>query len=401
MPNKKVPIEEVKKRLFEIHGTKISILENTYRGIKYPATFNHIDHGSWEASVNSVLKGSTHKIAALIDQKLTQSEAEDRLRNMRGNKVKIVWNSYIDLNTPAKFIHDTEGEFEALPITMFYRPKMTDGDKALSKEARRLKGLNEIKDRLLNMFDGQVAIVDDSFLSMKSPATFIHSTYGSWIGMPYCVVGRGNLSRKMESEKQKYTQSELEEKLKAVHSDIIKIVWESYTNCNTKAKFIHSIYGEFFTTPNSVLAGHGPRVGQPDKMRKTSLERFGVESISQNKEIALKIAKSQAHSTTKVHWKTGEELVCQASWEPKVVDYLNTNKIEYLWQPKVFVTPVLTQGGRNSTYRPDLFLINENKWIEIKGWFRDDAKLKWDWFQSEYPNSELWDKKKLKEMGIL
>jgi hypothetical protein len=72
-----------------------------------------------------------------------------------------------------------------------------------------------------------------------------------------------------------------------------------------------------------------------------------------------------------------------------------------LWQPQVFQTSILTPKGKISTYRPDLFLINENKWIEIKGFFRNDAKAKWDWFQSEHPNSELWDKKKLKEMGIL
>ena len=30
-----------------------------------------------------------------------------------------------------------------------------------------------------------------------------------------------------------------------------------------------------------------------------------------------------------------------------------------------------------------------------------DAREKWDWFHKEYPNSELWNKKKLQNMGIL
>jgi hypothetical protein len=38
---------------------------------------------------------------------------------------------------------------------------------------------------------------------------------------------------------------------------------------------------------------------------------------------------------------------------------------------------------------------------EIKGYFRKGAKEKWDWFQSTVPNSELWNKEILKEMGIL
>lgn len=54
----------------------------------------------------------------------------------------------------------------------------------------------------------------------------------------------------------------------------------------------------------------------------------------------------------------------------------------------------------NKTYRPDCYLINKNLWIEIKGYFRNDAREKWDWFHEKYPNSELWNKKALKGIGI-
>lgn len=36
-----------------------------------------------------------------------------------------------------------------------------------------------------------------------------------------------------------------------------------------------------------------------------------------------------------------------------------------------------------------------NKYVNSK------TKLKWNWFQTVKPNSQLWDKKKLKEMNIL
>ena len=52
-------------------------------------------------------------------------------------------------------------------------------------------------------------------------------------------------------------------------------------------------------------------------------------------------------------------------------------------------------------YICDCYLPERDLYIEIKGYFRKDAKEKWDWFHKEYPNSELWDKKKLKELGIL
>lgn len=95
------------------------------------------------------------------------------------------------------------------------------------------------------------------------------------------------------------------------------------------------------------------------------------------------------------HWKTGSEIVCVASYEKAVVEYLNKNKINFRWQYKTFVM----SGG--NTYRPDLYLFSTRKWIEIKGYFREKNKKKWKWFHKKYPNSELWDKQKLEQMEIL
>jgi hypothetical protein len=53
------------------------------------------------------------------------------------------------------------------------------------------------------------------------------------------------------------------------------------------------------------------------------------------------------------------------------------------------------------SYRPDLHLTDIGLWVEIKGYMRDDAKLKWEEFHNTInPNSEVWDTNKLKEMGI-
>lgn len=112
-------------------------------------------------------------------------------------------------------------------------------------------------------------------------------------------------------------------------------------------------------------------------------------------------AKKLSNSFILYHWKTGGELICQASYEKAVVEYLNKNKINFRWQPKTFITDILTQTGKLSTYRPDMYLFSGKKWIEIKGYFRKHSKQKWDWFQTIKPNSELWDKNKLKKMKIL
>ena len=109
----------------------------------------------------------------------------------------------------------------------------------------------------------------------------------------------------------------------------------------------------------------------------------------------MKAAKSQNNTKILKHWKTKEKIICVASYEVKVVQWLNKNKIEYLWQPKMFEMP---NGKR---YLPDVYIIGNDLWIEIKGYFRKDAKEKWEWFHNEYPNSELWNEDKLKEMEII
>lgn len=101
------------------------------------------------------------------------------------------------------------------------------------------------------------------------------------------------------------------------------------------------------------------------------------------------------------HWQTGEDLVCVASFEAAVVNWLNINKIPFEWQKHTFTTPIKTLSGKYSTYTPDLYLPDKNLWVEIKGWMRKDADDKWSWFSSRFPNSELWTEEVIKSKGII
>lgn len=106
-------------------------------------------------------------------------------------------------------------------------------------------------------------------------------------------------------------------------------------------------------------------------------------------------AQFKKHLYYEKHWKTKEKLVCQGSWERKVVQYMNEFKFDYFWQPKTFTTSF------GKKYRPDMYVADWNVWVEIKGLWRKGSKEKWEWFHSVYPNSELWDKKELKALQIL
>ena len=145
-------------------------------------------------------------------------------------------------------------------------------------------------------------------------------------------------------------------------------------------------FGTIYVTQNDQIQ---------EKIRKTCLERYGVEHPSKCPEIAAKMSKGQTEAIVLFHWLTGEEVICVASYEVAVVKHLNNQKVNYVWQKQVFTMP----DGK--TYRPDLYLPETDMWIEIKGYFRKDAEEKWNWFHNEHPNSELWNKTKLKEIGIL
>jgi len=130
-------------------------------------------------------------------------------------------------------------------------------------------------------------------------------------------------------------------------------------------------------------------------IEKTNLSRYGFRCSAQNHEVRMKQARSANQSKVARHWFSGEDIVCQGSCEYSTVIFLNSKYIDYLWQVQTFVMP----DGR--VYTPDFYLPDSNIWVEVKGYFFDDALEKCDWFQTIKPNSELWNKEKLKEMGVI
>lgn len=240
----------------------------------------------------------------------------------------------------------------------------------------------------------------------------------------------------------RYSLDVFKQKMFEVHGDIISVVNETYINTQVRCDFIDKDYGAFSAYPYHLLSGD---IGHPtrrqkakeetwmknlgvrnpaqspavkEKMRKTmvdrygvenpaqseelkekarntNLERYGAENPMQNVEVRLRSARSANSITEMNHWKTNEIVYCQGGYEVKVVDYLNKNKIDYKSQPDPFFMP----DGRS--YTLDFYLPEENKYIEVKGYFYDDALEKWEWFHETHPNSELWNEKKLKELGIL
>lgn len=218
-------------------------------------------------------------------------------------------------------------------------------------------------------------------------------------------------------EKKTFEQAKLELETKFPHLELIE---DTFINTKSKLTILDKECGKiFYRSFNSVMSSNYP--GHPDnqqyrieqtwlknygttnpnkvksikaKAEQTLLNKYGVTNPSQYREFHEKAAVSMNNAYAVPHWKTGEVINCVGKYEARVIDYLNSNKIDYIWKPLVFIC---SSGSR---YFIDMYLPETDVYVEIKGRFFPDAKVKWEEFQKAYPNSELWNKDKLKQLGI-
>lgn len=81
----------------------------------------------------------------------------------------------------------------------------------------------------------------------------------------------------------------------------------------------------------------------------------------------------------------------RSSWEVKYAKYLDKNKISWIYEPKVF-------NLNTTTYTPDFYLPNTDEYIEIKGYWRTDAKKKYLKFRRKFRKTKI---KVLKEKDLI
>lgn len=71
-----------------------------------------------------------------------------------------------------------------------------------------------------------------------------------------------------------------------------------------------------------------------------------------------------------------KEVNVQGTWEYKYCKYLNENQINWVRSRKINLRFRYFDGDIKRTYYPDFYLPDENLYVEIKGYFSDNDKLK-------------------------
>jgi len=139
-------------------------------------------------------------------------------------------------------------------------------------------------------------------------------------------------------------------------------------------------------------------------------KKHSIESLKKMSDSAIKNVKrgKESHFYGKVYHpkvikyeKDGIVIWFKSSWELKVANYLSNNNIEWEYESKIFE---MILNDKETTYIPDFFIPETNTIIEVKGYWRDDAKEKYELFtkqQSKNFNIELWNKEKLKLLNLI
>ena len=245
-----------------------------------------------------------------------------------------------------------------------------------------------------------VRIVPNTYKGLKQQCTFIDAELGEFQATPENVMvsitgghpQRVSLAKR--TTKLARASSQIETRVREASGGRVTLIGP-YRGMRRKCLFLDADFGQFEAIVGNVIySGTRHPNGAPQRRKEAFRARFGVDHHMQDTDQFLKYQESVRLRYIEKNWKTGEELSCIGTWEQKVVQWLNSQQINFRWQSQTFRLPT------GKTYRPDLYLTDRDIWVEIKGLWRDESKAKWEWFHATFPNSELWDEERLHGLGI-
>ena len=167
---------------------------------------------------------------------------------------------------------------------------------------------------------------------------------------------------------------------------------------------------------NKIAEANRNRIWKSSSRAKMSASRKGKKaSTATRQKMGLSrtgkrnpnYGKRAAHGKGKWYQRTnGNKIWLRSSWEEKTAIYLDMHELNWQYEPKAFpITYKFNETTKEGTYRPDfcIQLNSKNVYWEVKGYWRDDAWVKFEAFREQYPDIEikLMDKEELTKMSIL
>lgn len=122
----------------------------------------------------------------------------------------------------------------------------------------------------------------------------------------------------------------------------------------------------------------------PNSKMNTIESREKRAMISSKRMIKLMKEGWNPYSNAKGGKREDIGIYVRSKMEANYIRYLNIMKIKWEYEPKIFYFENVKRG--TLTYTPDIYLTEEDKWIEIKGWFTKRAKTSLRRFKKYYFN---------------
>jgi len=171
----------------------------------------------------------------------------------------------------------------------------------------------------------------------------------------------------------------------------------TFVNMKTKCRFVDADYGEFWTRPcDAKYKKIRHPLAREQKINETNQKKYGCNRPMQNRDIHVRKARNTVEKVVVKHWETNELVPVDSGWEYHYIRWLNANKIRYDFQ-----VPFTLSDGH--IYYVDFYLIDADKYVEIKGRHRSGKSLQnWRELQAAFPGkTELLNERKLQAMGII
>ena len=121
----------------------------------------------------------------------------------------------------------------------------------------------------------------------------------------------------------------------------------------------------------------------PNSKMNTIEFREKRAKISSNRIITLMKNGWNPYSNARGGKREDIGIYVRSKTEANYIRYLNFMKIKWEYEPKIFYFEGIKRG--TLSYTPDIYLPEEDKWIEIKGWFTKRAKVSLKRFKRQYP----------------
>jgi hypothetical protein len=112
-------------------------------------------------------------------------------------------------------------------------------------------------DEKIKLHSPHISLDYSTYVDNNTSAKFVDSEYGEWHAKPWRVVAKRSQHRRRSGKFGVYKSKTAQEVETIIHDrcDFIHLDVDTFKNCHTKARFVDSMYGEWWATPSEVMNG--------------------------------------------------------------------------------------------------------------------------------------------------